>query len=115
MAERQKVPDDFPRAPDLMSISGSQAKVGVQRVNGKYIAGPLADDALWERYSAMEDLAQQLALYCLRKAIENPTWSTEFNMERMSRGVTRKRAHGLWIVSELEYVWLMKRVREIFE
>ncbi|MFL9910342.1 hypothetical protein [Paraburkholderia sp. RL17-337-BIB-A] len=61
------VPDDFPREPYGTSLAGSQPKLAVRSADGQYRVG-LTDEELLERYGACEDLAEQLASYCTRKA-----------------------------------------------
>lgn len=106
------VPDDFPREPFIASVAGSQPKLAVRSVDGGYRVG-LTDEELLERYDACEDLAQQLASYCARKATENPSWTRGFNLARAREGVARKAKAGLWNVSTAEQCWVMKRVQEI--
>lgn len=101
------VPDDFPR--ECAGLAGAQPKVGVRLDDGLYVSDRRA------RYDVCEDLAQQLAAYCTRKATENPAWTLTFNLERASRGVVSKIANRRWDLSDPEQRWLMKRVRVILE
>ena len=109
-----RVPDDFPRESHAASLAGSQPKLAARLVHCTYVAG-LSPEELLERYEACEDLAQQLAVYCTRKAAENPSWSRDFNLSRAHRGVARKVKKGLWDISEAERRWVMTRVREILD
>lgn len=106
----QPVPDDFPREPPAVSLAGSQPKVAVRSVDGKHRVG-LTDDELLERYDACEDLAQQLASYCARKASEHPSWTRDLNLARARDGLSRKVTSGLWDVSTSEQSWVMARVQ----
>jgi vacuolar-type H+-ATPase subunit I/STV1 len=107
------VPDDFPRELPRVSPAGSRAKVAVRRIEGRYRAG-YSEEEMLERYQACEDLAEQLASYCARKAKENPSWSWEFNLSRVRERVAQKVNAGLWEVSEAEQIWVMARVHQLF-
>ena len=109
-----RIPADFPRESHPASVQGVQPKIAVGRDGERYITG-LTEDELRERYEACEDLAQQLATYCTRKAAEHPDWTVEFNIERTARGLARKVSAGEWDVSVAEQQWLMTRVREKFQ
>lgn len=108
----QPVPDDFPREPPRASLAGSQPKLAVRSVDGKYRVG-LTDEKLLERYDACEDLARQLASYCARKASEQPSWTRDLNLARARDGLARKVASGQWDVSTAEQHWVMARVQQL--
>lgn len=106
------VPDDFPRGGPITSIAGAQPKMAARLVDGQYIVGWTSEELL-ERYESCEDLARQLAAYCTRKAIANPGWSKEFNLERAARGLSEKVGAALWDVTVPEQLWVMGRVKLI--
>ena len=106
------IPDDFPREFIRASLAGSQPKIAARLIDGRYVAG-LTDEELAERYDSCEDLAQQLAAYCTRKASENSEWTQEFNFGRMRKGVEKKVHAGVWDISPTEHAWVMGRVRAI--
>lgn len=112
MRPHSAVPDEFPREPYGASLAGAQPKITVRLDGGRYHVG-LSDDELLERYQACEDLAQQLASYCVRKQSENPSWSREFNLSRARNGVAQKVARGLWDISGAELSWVMSRVQQM--
>ena len=103
------VPDDFPIEPVLGAVSGVQPKLLAREIKGKYVVGRTAEEHR-ERYLACEDLAQQLAAYCMRKATENPEWSRAYNLERTAKGLRQKAEAGVWDVGTAEQVWVMARV-----
>lgn len=103
------VPEDFPVEPEVGAVPGAQPKLVVREIDGHYVAGQTADEH-WERYLACEDLAQQLAGYCTRKATEHPGWGREYSLERTRKGLEHKVAAGTWDVSAAEQVWIMRRV-----
>jgi len=115
MTEKREVPDDFPRGEPFGSVAGSQPKMLVRSDGGCYVSSVIPEEIVQERYLAIEDLAQQLALYCSRKAIEDPSWSCQDNFERMCRGARRKIRQGIWNMSDAEYEWLIRRTKAIFE
>lgn len=112
MPNSLQVPMDFPRATTPASVPGVQPKLIASRVDGRYLTGP-TDEEIWGRYSMCEDLAQQLAVYCQRKALQSPQWTREFNLERAARGLAEKVRQGTWDVSVAEQQWVMSRVRSV--
>lgn len=106
------IPNNFPREPVLASVSGFQDKITARKFNSGYIVG-LTEDEILEHYSICEDLAQQLANYCKRKADENPSWTHEFNYERTILGVAHKVEKGNWRLSDAEQAWIATRTKEI--
>ncbi|MDR5879425.1 hypothetical protein [Caballeronia sp. LZ032] len=109
MADRH-VPDDFPREPDLGSVTGVQPKLLVREVNGRYVSGP-TDEELWERYDTCEDLANQLYEYVSRK-IATAGLSPDVALARAEKGVRLKVDAGEWGFSQAEVAWVMKRVQQ---
>jgi hypothetical protein len=106
------IPANFPRESILASVSGFQNKITARKINGKYITG-LTEDEILERYSICEDLAQQLANYCLRKVNENPDWTHDYNYRRAILGVANKVSTGVWRLSDSEQEWIAARTKEI--
>lgn len=106
------VPNDFPRPDMISAVAGVQPKLAVRVVDGQYVAG-MTEAELYERYAGCEDLAQQLADYCLRKAREHPEWSKAFNLERAGRGIASKVDSGRWEFSRAEQEWIMRRCAEL--
>jgi len=51
---------DFPKESDQGSVTGVQPKLLVREVDGRY-QSVLAEEELWVRYEAGEDLASQLS------------------------------------------------------
>lgn len=108
------VPEDFPLEPVLGAVSGVQPKLLAREVEGRYVVGRTAEEYR-ERYLACEDLANQLAAYCARKARENPEWSRAYNLERTGKGLRQKAEAGVWDVGPAERVWVMARVAVLWE
>lgn len=105
------IPDDFPRPDAISAVAGIQPKLAVRLVDGRYVAG-MTNAELYERYIGCEDLAQQFADYCRRKAEENPEWSSAINLERAARGFASKVESGHWEFSCAEQEWVMRRCAE---
>lgn len=103
------IPEDFPLEPAMGAVPGVQPKLLVREIDGQYVAGRTAEEH-WERYLACEDLAQQLAGYCTRKAMERPDWGREYSLDRTRKGLAHKVAAGVWEVSAEEQAWVMRRV-----
>ncbi|MFP3549134.1 hypothetical protein SB861_00300 [Paraburkholderia sp. SIMBA_049] len=107
----RRVPDDFPREPDLGSVTGVQPKVLVRVVDGRYQSG-LSEEQLWVRYDACEDLAGQLSAYVSRK-IAIAGLSPDVAVTRAEKGMRLKVDAGEWDFSQPEVAWVMKRTRQL--
>lgn len=107
----RRVPDDFPREPDLGSVTGVQPKVLVREVDGRYQSG-LSEEQLWVRYDACEDLAGQLSEYASRK-ISNSGMSRDTALRRVEKGVRLKVDSDEWDFSQAEVAWVMNRTQEL--
>jgi hypothetical protein len=107
----RRVPDDFPREPDLGSVTGVQPKLLVREVDGRYQSG-LTDEQLWVRYDTCEDLASQLSGYVSRK-IASSGLSADVALTRAEKGVRLKVDAAEWDFSQGEVAWVMKRTRQL--
>ncbi|MCO1380733.1 hypothetical protein [Burkholderia multivorans] len=105
------VPDNFPREPDLGSITGTQPKLLVRQVGGQY-QGPCRDEELRVRYDACEDLAAQLSRYASRK-IATSGLTTDVALSRAEKGVRLKVDAGEWDLSQREVAWVFERTRQL--
>ncbi|MFM0402587.1 putative phosphothreonine lyase domain-containing protein [Paraburkholderia aspalathi] len=106
-----RVPDDFPRDPDLGSVTGVQPKLLVREVDGRYQSG-LTDEQLWVRYDACEDLAVQLSEYATKK-ISTSGMSRDMALRRVEKGVRLKVDSGTWDFSQAEVAWVMMRTQQL--
>lgn len=106
------IPPDFPREQPLGSVTGAQPKCQARLVDGQYVTGLTAEEH-FERHDACEDLAQQLAAYCIRKKEEHPDWFSDRVVDRALRGMVNKAGSGEWRLSEAKQAWIMARVRTI--
>src|SRR6185437_2733081 len=106
-----RVPDDFPREPDLGCVTGVQPKLLVREVDGRYQSS-LSEEQLWVRYDACEDLARQLSAYASRK-IATSGLSLNVALTRAEKGVRLKVDSGEWDFSQAEMAWVMKRTQEL--
>lgn len=106
------IPADFPRNYSAGSVSGVQPKLLVRKVGDRYLGG-LTEEELWLRYDNCEDLAVQFAVYCRRKAGENPDWTHEYNLERAATGLAQKVKSGVWDITPEEVAWITARIKKI--
>lgn len=104
------IPNDFPHGGFAVAIAGVQPKLGARLIDGRYVVGETEEERL-ERFLICEDLAVQLEDYCRRKARENPSWTTEFNLQRTETGVVSRINSGQWDISMAEKDWVMKRCK----
>lgn len=111
MATERTVPEDFPRETRTGSLAGSQPKLLLRKVGDQCGAG-LTPDELYERYDAVEHLANELAVYTQRK-IATEGWGFDEALRRVELGVENKVRSGTWGFSAAEISWLMSRTRQI--
>jgi hypothetical protein len=111
MTTERSVPEDFPRETRTGSLAGSQPKLLLRKVGDRYAAG-LTPDELYERYNAVEHLANWLAVYTQRK-IATKGWGFDEALRRVELGVENKVRSGTWDISAAEISWLMVRTRQI--
>lgn len=111
MTTERVVPEDFPRETWTGSLAGSQPKLLLRKVGDRYAAG-LTPDELYERYDAVEHLANELAVYTQRK-IATKGWGFDEALRRVELGVENKVRAGTWDISAAEISWLMSRTRQI--
>lgn len=100
------IPADFPRDAPLVALAGVQVKLGVRRIDGRYIHG-LTDEEWAQRYEICADLVDQLEMYCRRKAAEWPEWTVDTLLQKVREAIHRK----AWVFSEAELNWILARVR----
>jgi DNA-binding CsgD family transcriptional regulator len=108
---RQRVPDDFPRASLQGAVSGAQPKLLLRKIGGMYRAG-LTDDEVYERYVLCKDFAQQLAAYTSRIMAAN-AWSLQTALSKVEVAVVRKVRSGLWDFSNAEIAWTIECTRQM--
>jgi hypothetical protein len=96
-------PSDFPRDYGTGAVSGSQPKLSMRIVDGRYRGG-LTEEELYERYDACHDLVNQLVDYSHRKIEERPDWSIPELVEKIRVGVARR---DDWNFSIGEQRWMM--------
>lgn len=106
---RTEIPDDFPREAPISVVSGYQPKIGLRRIEGKYVAG-YTEDELRERYDECIRLADHLAIYCKRKAAEK-NWTLEVTVQRVEQSARAKVTAGEWELSREECEWMLRQMR----
>ncbi len=103
------LPSDFPRPPNLSSVSGAQEKFSMNCYRGRFYSPGCSPPELLERWDNCEDIAQQLAV----KSIESKTGKRAHMSETeiLDQYLPRLIATG-W-VSEPEAKWVMRRTAEL--
>lgn len=109
MTRPHVVPDDFPKEPSPGLVAGTQPKLLVREMDGRYYSG-LTDEELWTRYDACEDLARQLAEYASRKMSASGL-SLDGAIGRVEKGLNAKVGAGQWNFSRAEIAWTLNRTR----
>ena len=100
-----QIPDDFPRDTMPASLSGTQPKLAVRKIAGRFVVG-LTGPELYQRWDLCEDLARQLVSKTLKDQEKFPENSHGTTLRRMRRAIEGKR----W-TSVVETDWLMERLR----
>ncbi len=102
----EKIPADFPRPVNLGAVSGAQPKLLVTKYQGRYYAPGCTPPEQQERWSACEDLAQQLAVKSGESKAGKRAHMTEAQI--LDQYLPRLIATN-W-TSEAEARWVMRRV-----
>lgn len=102
-----QIPDDFPHDTTPASLSGSQPKLAMRRIAGRFVVGLTAPER-YERWDLCEDLARQLVSKTLKDAAKFPENSHDVTLRRMRRAIEGK----AW-TSVVETDWLMERLRTL--
>lgn len=111
MTRRRDVPEDFPRQSTPGAVAGTQPKLLVRRVEGRYKTA-LTDEQLRTRYEACEDLARQLFEYASRK-LGIFGWSSDEALNKIEESVARRVSAGDWDLSPDEIGWVVKRTQQL--
>jgi len=100
------IPDDFPREPAIVSLSGAHPKLSVRfdTASGKYV-GASDDAGLADRYAVCLDLAEQLVGKCKRN--RGTKYARLSEAEILERLLAQLLGTG-W-GTEAEMVWVMRR------
>ena len=100
-----QVPTNFPWDPTPALLSGTQPKLAVRSIDGRFVVGLTAEER-WVRWDMCEDLAQQLVAKTRQDAAKHPQHSHEVTLNRMQRAIEGKK----W-TARVETDWLMERLR----
>ncbi|MFM0653457.1 DUF2442 domain-containing protein [Paraburkholderia sediminicola] len=102
-----QVPADFPWDPTPALLSGTQPKLALRSIDGRFVVGLTAEER-WVRWDMCEDLAQQLVAKTRQDAAKHPQHSHEVTLNRMQRAIEGKK----W-TARVETDWLMERLRSL--
>jgi hypothetical protein len=109
---KMNIPDDFPREPAIVALSGAQPKLSVRfdTATGKYV-GASDDAALADRYVVCLDLAEQLIAKCRRNRLTKYAALSEIQiLERLLAQLL-----GTGWGTEAEMVWVIRRTVDELE
>ncbi len=104
------VPDDFPRRPAQASLAGTQPKLAVRLVEGKY-ADTYTPEELDARYDNCTDLVSQLCAYYIRKKAQAPERTSDALLGLITEALHRKD----WALTCAEIDFCMGRVRAVVQ
>ncbi|MFZ4287714.1 hypothetical protein [Variovorax sp. HJSM1_2] len=100
------IPDDFPRGGHEGVVPGAVPKyVARETQQGKFVVG-LTEEELQSRYIDCCSLTRGMTSYCENKLRENPTWSTQFLLDRTGLKI----ASEGWGYTDDEITWVLKRL-----
>ncbi|MGB7399035.1 hypothetical protein [Castellaniella sp.] len=108
-------PDDFPRRTLMSGLGGAVPKYAAREVEGGGFSAFVPDEEHQQAYDNAEDLATQLVGYARRKEKENPSWTRQFNVDRIRDGIKEKVRSGAWDFTADEQQWVMKRLTALLE
>lgn len=101
-------PKDFPRQPCFSALSGTQPKLSVVEIDGRYYLDQPSEDEIYQRYEMCADLVEQLVAYCNRTKQPGHTWEALLNAVALS--LTQKS----WDLTPEENAWIMTKLRSNF-
>ena len=108
-------PEDFPRRTMQSGLDGAVRKFSARRLEDGSFSALVPDEEHQEAYENAEDLATQLVGYALRKELENPGWTREFNLRRIRDGIAAKVQSREWDFTPAEQTWIMTRLVTLLE
>ena len=103
------LPSDFPRPKNLGAVSGAQAKFLMTRYQGRFYSPGCTPPELIERWSACEDIAQQLSVKSRESKAGKRAHMTE--TEILDQYLPRLVATN-W-TSDAEARWVIRRTAEL--
>lgn len=109
------VPDDFPRRAMMCGLDGAVLKFSARKTQDGKFSALVPDEEHQEAYENAEDLATQLVGYARRKERENPSWSREWNLQRIRDGIAEKVRIREWDFTPDEQEWIMQRLISLLE
>jgi hypothetical protein len=108
-------PEDFPRRTMASGLDGAVTKFSARRLEGGGFSALVPDEEHQEAYENALDLSTQLVGYARRKQRENPTWTREFNLQRIRDGIAAKVQSREWDFTPDEQAWIMTRLIALLE
>jgi hypothetical protein len=106
---QKQVPPDFPRGPNLGSVSGVQPKLLVRHIDGKFVSG-WTEEEVYARFDSCLDLVEQLTVYSRRKLAERPELTPVLLLPQVRTSLHSKG----WDFTEEELNWVMMRLYDKF-
>jgi hypothetical protein len=95
------IPMDFPFAGTPYALSGSQPKLNVVKFEGRFYEPGTTPPELLQAYDSCEDMAQQMAPYCIKK-LEQLGRSKGDTLVAVWRGILNKgwfnQPQSLWVI-----------------
>lgn len=108
-------PEDFPRRTMASGLGGAVLKFSARRLEDGGFSALVPDEEHQQAYENALDLSSQLVGYALRKERENPTWTREFNLQRIRDGIAAKVESREWDFTPAEQTWIMMRLVTLLE
>ncbi|KGH27942.1 hypothetical protein [Comamonas testosteroni] len=103
-----KAPSDFPRQHGFSALSGTQPKLSVVEIDGRYYLDQPDEDEIYQRYDVCADLVDQLITYCEKK--KQPSYSWEALLNAVAHSLSKKP----WGLTADENDWIMKKLKAHF-
>lgn len=103
-------PANFPRRMTLFGFGGAAVKFSARKTEDGKFSALVIDEEHQEAYENAIDLSTQLVGYALRKERENPSWTREFNLQRMRDGIESKAQSREWDFRPAEMEWIMTQL-----
>ena len=113
MTSAETTPPDFPREPELGSVSGAQPKLLLTKVGDRFLTG-FTEDEVHRRWLVCEDLVQQIVAKTGKRMREGRINDLNDHVNKLQVWLEAQAWEG-WSVTSAEARWMRDRIQKLVE
>ena len=113
MTSAETTPPDFPREPELGSVSGAQPKLLLTKVGDRFLTG-FTEDEVHRRWLVCEDLVQQIVAKTGKRMREGRINDLNDYVNKLQVWLEAQVWEG-WSVTSAEAWWMRDRTQKLVE